>query len=128
MSVSAAGIMLAVGSPFDNDVQGNVKVFEWGKAVRAFKHQGFVVANGYFVNCFGISISLSADGTTLVAGYNFKPSQVPVYRCDEVASNCIASKQTKLMKIHLVPQWFCLWMEAPSPLEFQALMGKDQDM
>ena len=68
MSVSADGNMFAVGPSWDNDIQGNVKVFEWDEAVRAFKHRGFVAANGYFAHYFGVSVSLSADGTTLVAG------------------------------------------------------------
>jgi hypothetical protein len=70
LSVAVAGDVIAVGAPDADSVEGDVDVFTepsggWSSETQVAT---LVASDGYFSDDLGVSVAISADGSTIVAG------------------------------------------------------------
>jgi hypothetical protein len=71
VSLSADGNIIAVGAPYNNGTggaSGHVRVYEWNSILSSWVKLGQDIDGEVFGDNSGISVSLSADGTTLAVG------------------------------------------------------------
>ena len=74
VSISADGNTFVVGAPFNDgngDDSGHVRVYKYNSTISSYAQIGMDIDGEAAVDWFGYSVSISADGATLVVGAPF---------------------------------------------------------
>jgi len=108
VSLSADSKTLAISAPYSDNFSGYVKVYMRGEGSSNYEQLGEPITGEVTGGGFGWSMSLSADGMTLVIGApwnNEQSGMVRVYRIDEKGSSWEQLGQELISEDHGLFGW-----------------------
>ena len=95
VSVSANGTVFVASAPRNSDngmESGQIRVFQWNPTTHSYEEIGSAVYGEAAGDQFGLSLSMSADGTTFITGspfHNNNKGYVRIYKLDRIVGHYV---------------------------------------